>query len=180
MAITIVATAGASNANSFVTAAEMSSFCDARLNAAIWTGADAQLPALVMATQELTLLDYIGTRVNSTQALAWPRDYAINPDAPSVSILGDIALLYFANTIVPQRIKDATCLLALEYLKAGTTDLSVVDPNVGVIEKTIDVITTRWASASERPTGWKRFPLVLRLLDGLLANQGGGLDMVRA
>ena len=179
MAITIVETPGATNANSFVSAAMMSAFCDARLNASIWTGADAQLPALVMATQELTLLDYIGTRVTATQALSWPREFAINPDAPSLQALGDVALLYFANTVVPQRIKDATCLLALEYLKAGTTDLSVADPNAGVIEKTVDVLTTRWASAAERPTGWRRFPMVGRLLDGLLAS-GNTLELVRA
>ena len=79
---TIVATVGSASANSFVLETEMTTYCDARLNAAIWTGADAQLPALIEATRDLSLLTYVGSRVTSTQKLSWPRDYAPNPDAP--------------------------------------------------------------------------------------------------
>jgi hypothetical protein len=179
MPLAIVATAGAANANSFATAAEMSAYCDARLNATIWTGADAQLPALVEATRELTVLEYVGTRVDTTQALAWPRDYAINPDLPSVEYLGDIELLYFATTIVPQRVKDAACELALQYLKAGSSDLAVADANQGVIEKTVGPLTTKWGSPASRAVGMARFARVLDLLDPLLSNRGVGLTLVR-
>ena len=188
MAITIVATPGDAAANSFVTAAEMTTYCAARLNASVWTGADAQLPALVEATRDLTLLGYLGGRASVEQALAWPRIWAADPDAStayldteSVVRIGDTAVVYFDETTIPQRVKDATCELALQYLKAGTSDLAGTDSTQGVIRKRIDVIETEWAP-NQRATGLARFPRVMAYLDPLLdAEQAsGGLEIVRA
>lgn len=179
MAVTIVATAGAANANSFVTEEEMTAYCDGRLNASIWTGAEEQVAALVEATRDINLMTFKGTRVNATQKLAWPRDWAIDPDKPEVEYIGNIELMYFENTIVPQRVKDATCELALQYLKQGSTDLAVADPNAGVIEKTTDVLTTRWEKATARPQGMARFPRVLQYLQPLLEYGGGGMSLLR-
>ena len=179
MAVTIVSTAGATGANSFVSESEMTAYCDARLNATIWTEAESQAAALVEATRELTLLPYVGTRVTTTQALAWPRDFAINPDTPSVEYLGNIELLYFADTVVPQRVKDATCELALQFLKAGSSDVAAVDTNQGVIEKSVGPLTTKWASPAARPTGMARYPRVLALLQPLLVGSTGSIDLMR-
>ena len=180
MAPTIVATVGSASANSFVTLSEMTAYCDARLNASIWTEADAQVAALVEATRELSLLTYVGSRVTATQKLSWPRDYAPNPDAPWVELIGDALLSYFADTVIPQRVKDATCELALQFLIAGTTDLASADANEGVIRKKVDVLETEWESASSRASGLSRFPRVLAMIGPMLETTGGGLTLERS
>lgn len=185
MPLTIVATSGAANANSFVTAAEMTTYCEGRLNATAWSATDAQLPALVEATRDLTLYDYVGKRASGTQSLAWPRVWAENPDAPTTLVdpgqfipIGQAAIVYYGETVIPQRVKDATCELALEYLKAGSTDLAVADTSAGVIRKKTDVLETEWASPQSRPTGMARFPRVLNILQPILRGRAG-LQLVR-
>lgn len=188
MAITIVATAGETNANSFVTAAEMTTYCNARLNASAWTAADAQLPALVEATRDLNLPAYIGGKATVAQALMWPRVWAVDPDASSVLVdpvdpsrIAGSFVAYFSETAIPQRVKDATCELALQYLKAGTTDMAALDDTLGVIRETVDVLTTEYAKPGERAQGLARFPRVMALIAPLLdRTRSGGLTVIRS
>lgn len=179
MTISIVATPGSASANSFVTEDEMTAYCEARLNAAIWTGAAAQLPALVEATRDITVLNFLGTTVAAAQVLAWPRAWVENPDAPSIVYIGNVSLIYFANDEIPVRVKNATCELALQLLKAGSVDLVSADPLTGVIEKTVDVLTTKWASPQSRLSGLARFPRVIALLSPLFASTTGTLSLER-
>lgn len=180
MAITIVATVGSASANSFVTEAEQIAYMATRLNASSWTtltGAtctETEKAAMVEATRELSAMRWLGARVDSTQALSWPRAWVHNPDSPTA------AWDYYSTTAIPQRIKDATMELAFQFLKAGTTDIAAVDGNAGVIEKTVDVITTRWAEWA-RPQGFgARFPSVQRFILPLLERSGTSTRLVRA
>lgn len=168
MAVVIVATVGSASANSFVTLAQAQTYVDGRLNIDLWTAAttDSQNRALVEATRELCNRDYIGRRVDSTQVLEWPRWYAVNPDAP----IGGVT--YYSTTIIPDRIKDATCELALQFIIAGTTDIASIDPTIGVIEKTVDVLTTRYAEPQLRAKGLARFPRVMAYIRPLLSDSG--------
>jgi hypothetical protein len=182
MPITITATPGSASANSFATAAEMTAYCLARLNATIWTGADAQLPALVEATRDLNLLEYVGSRTDAVQALSWPRAYAPNPDAPfpvgpDVVVYDPMLPTYFPNNAIPQRVKDATCELALQYLKLGTTDAASIDRLAGVIEKKVDVLITKWDSGTHA-VGLGRWPRVMGFIEPLLSHEGG-LEVLR-
>jgi hypothetical protein len=181
MALVINATVGSEYANSYVTAAEMTTYCEGRLNAGIWTAAQAQLPALVEATRDITNLYWKGSRVYDTQALAWPRAYVQDPDAPyddETLTLDDI--VYYPEDIVPQRVKDATCELALQYLKAGTTDLAMPDPTDGVIRRKVDVLETQYAADGSRTTrGVNRFPRVMALIGMLLAAGAGNVQVTR-
>lgn len=179
MALTIVATAGAANANSFVTADEMTTYCEGRLNASAWSATDAQLPALVEATRDLSALRYIGTRVTGTQALSWPRADAVNPDSPAIDTVSGDTLTDYAEDEIPQRVKDATCELALQYLKAGTSDVAALDPTISVIRKQVDVLVTEYARPHERAQGLARYPRVMALVAPLLSASQGGLDVVR-
>lgn len=178
MTLTIVATAGSASANSFVTEAEVIAYVATRLNASSWTtvsGAtctETEKAALIESTRELSALTWKGSRVDSTQVLSWPRQWAENPDSPNG------AWDYYATTAIPQRVKDATCELAFQFLKAGTTDLAAADANAGVIEKTVSVLTTRW-QPFQRPTGLARFPSVLRFIRPLLAASPGTVSVVR-
>jgi hypothetical protein len=171
---TVVATVGASTANSFATVAEGDVYCDARLNASAWTDEDdddQKARALIDATRELNVLMYIGYTVSEDQALVWPRDYAEDPDSPT--------LAYFESDVIPQRVKDATCELALQFLIAGTTDLAALDATQGVIRKRVDVLETEWAKPYERAKGLDRFPRVMALVRPLLIIQGNSVPLVR-
>lgn len=170
MAVTIVATVGSASANSFVTLAEAATYVESRLNATAWESTattDEKNRALVEATRWLTVLGWYGARVDTTQALSWPRSWAPDPDSPN------LAYNYFATTVVPQRVKDATCELAFQFVKAGTTDVAALDANAGVIEKTVDVLTTRW-NGFQRPTGLSAYPSVTRLIQPLLDSAPAG------
>lgn len=172
---TLVATSGSATANSFATIAECDTFCDARLNASAWTDEtddDQKARALIGATAELSARDWWdGKRATSTQALAWPRYFAKNPD--------DTWGLYFDSSIVPQRVKNATMELAFLLLESGTTDLSVLDPTIAVIEKTVGPLTTRYAEPYARAKGMSRFPSVMRYLGPLVSSGGYTMPLVR-
>lgn len=180
MAVTVVETVGSASANSFVSVAEADAYLEARLNSSAWTGTEPKKIAVIEATRELTRLMWVGSRTDTTQALSWPRTYAIDPDVPAPSLLGDIAELYFDDDVIPQRVKDATCELALEFLKAGTSDLAAQDAKQNVIQKTIGPISTTYSEPYQRARGLARFPRVLELIAPLLdPTATGGLEMVR-
>lgn len=171
MAVTIEATVGSATANSYVTEGEADAYLEARLNASAWTGT-SKPAALVEAFRELNLRQYHGEKASSTQSGQWPRQHAPDPDNPTG--------WYFDTTVVPQRIKDAQCELALEFLRAGSTDVAGQDPNAGVIEKTVDVLTTRWSENRPRQTaGLARFPRVMALIAPLLCATGNGVRVLR-
>lgn len=178
----IDATVGSATANSFVTTDEADTYLDARSNAGAWndeTDDDQKARALIDATRQLNLLLYIGTRVDTTQALAWPRNYATDPDKPNIDSLGDISLLYFANDVIPQRIKDATCELALEFLRAGTTDIASQDTSLNVTRLVAGPIELDFAAAVQRKQGLERYDRVVQNIYPLLASAGQGLKVVR-
>lgn len=172
MAITVVETVGSASANSFVSVAEADTYLEARLNSSAWTGTEPKKQAVIEATRELSALSWQGYRVDDTQALSWPRFNAPNPDSTS-------SLSVYDTTEIPQRIKDATCELALEFLKAGTTDVAALDSTAGTIEETVGPITTRWADPSQRAAGLARYPRVMKLIGPLLGIGSGQVRLVR-
>jgi hypothetical protein len=173
MAVTLIATVGSSTANAFVTAVEATAYLGTRLNASAFTGAstDDQARAVIEATRELSVLSWEGQRADSTQALAWPRQFAVNPDSPWQ--------YWFSTTELPQRVKDATCELALEFLKAGTTDIAALDPTISVIRKKVDVLETEYAAPFLRAKGLAIFPRVMALIRPLLTSSGVSVPLVR-
>lgn len=173
MAVTIVATVGSASANSFVTLAEAATYMEARLNASTWeTDAtnDTKNRALVEATRYLGTLAWLGTRSDDVQALAWPRELVVNPDDPYGN--------YYDTDAIPQRVKDATCELAFQFVKSGTTDVAALDPNIEVQSKTIDVLRTDYVQHGRRQ-GLARYPSVWRLIAPLVMVQGGLARVVR-
>ncbi len=130
--VTIVATPGAANANSFLTEAEADAYFDARLPLnPPWEDADDPTAALVMATRVLSALaqpyrylissdkppyyyrtrrTWTGAPATTTQSLPWPRTGMF--DANGNAIL---------STVIPQALKDATAELAGQLIVADTT-----------------------------------------------------------
>lgn len=174
MAVVIVATAGSASANSFTTLAELTTYMEARLNSTNFDSAttDSKNRALVEATREISGLNsWVGSRTDDTQALSWPREFAPDPDVWTQT--------YYANTEIPQRVKDATMELAFQFLNAGTTDIAALDPNIGVRVKTVDVISTEYFDPGQRAQGLRRYPRVWRYIAPLMASSGSQINIVR-
>jgi len=127
--------------------------------------------ALVEATRDIDAMSFVGYRVDSTQALSWPRQWAVDPDDPTDA--------YFATTEIPTRVKNATCELAFQYIKAGTTDLAAIDSKTNVKRKKVDVLETEYFAPTSTPTGMARYPRVLTWLSPLLESSGLTTETVR-
>ncbi len=133
MPLTVVATPGAANANSYLTLAEANTYFESRLYSDAWdaTVDDAvKNKAIVMATRVLdytfiarkelkigtdgkfytTSRGWAGLPSTDTQALAWPRIGMF--DANGVAI---------DSTVIPQQLKDATAEFAGQLLSTDTT-----------------------------------------------------------
>ena len=129
MAVTVVATPGAANANSFLTVSEAQAIVDAHTPVAEWDTVDDQGALLVMATRIIsaffsgrrTLVHgkdpstrvfpaWTGLPATTTQRLPWPRSgmYDMNGNA-------------IATDVVPEDLKIATTELALALAKEDTT-----------------------------------------------------------
>jgi hypothetical protein len=114
MALTLIATPGASNANSFATVAEADSYHEAHLYGSAWTSASTTTKeqALVMATRWLDAqVRWLGYASYSTQALGWPRFEVVNP----------VTGWLLDGTTIPQRIKDVTAELARRLIVGDLT-----------------------------------------------------------
>ena len=85
MAITLDATVGGANANTYITLADANSFIEGLVlsdDAAAWDGSsnDNKNRALFTAAQRIDREKFLGARVDDTQALEWPRSGVRKPD----------------------------------------------------------------------------------------------------
>ena len=144
--------------NTYATAAELAAYATAR-------GLEVAGDSDVLLTKALDYLATLedrwqGSRTSVSQPLAWPR--------AGVYVYGTL----LADDAIPQSLKDAQCRLALD-VDAGV-DLM---PNVAVgasgsvIEKTVDVVTVKYAEGynNSQPI----FVSVNGLLKPLMNTQGG-------
>ena len=154
MAITIVATPNAANANSYLTLADAQAIVDGFVEDADvqhWnTGnTDSRNRALFTATQRLDRERFLGARATDTQSLQWPRTGVRKPDTYintyAVGFPFRITTDYFTDTEIPTQIQYAQTVLAVflhnntdalglsgledyKNVKIGSLD---VTPNVG-------------------------------------------------
>ena len=140
MAVTVVATAGAANANSYLTVAAADDLADDYLGPLNWTAAttDNKGRALIMAAMYLDQLESIGSRATTTQARAWPRIGAA---------CGEWS---FAADEIPSPVKRANFDLAEALLAnpallrgqgAGNAELIPGIPNASLKSARVDVIS---------------------------------------
>lgn len=122
----IVATAGSSSANSYISVATASDFADDRLGTLNWTtaSADDRAKALLTATARLDELQWVGSRATTTQALAWPRLEASCCEKS-----------YDSETIPPE--VEAACFDLAELLLGNATAFSTVAQVTGELVRGI-------------------------------------------
>lgn len=146
MPLTLDATVGSENANSYATVTEAVAHAEYRVGGAAFIALDEeqQIQALVTATSEIDALEYepglVGERYTEDQALAFPRD------------TGD----------VPRRIKKATIELAMSYapaFAAGTDPLNADVSNGNIKREKVGPLETEFFAAFTTPaSAIERFP----------------------
>lgn len=107
------ATVGGANANSYLTIADANALLAERAGASDWsTATDPDKEKfLITATRRLDQEAYCGVKANSSQALKWPRYLAYNRD----DIWPDE--YPFASNVIPLPVKLACAELALSVLR---------------------------------------------------------------
>lgn len=131
MALVLVATPGAANANSYLTLAEATAYYEGRLTSVAWDNAADQEALLVMATRTINgyflgrrtaiMVEgnvpayrvgarWTGAPADGVQSLAWPRAGMYNGNGYAI-----------AGTAIPRELKDATAELAIQTAGGNTT-----------------------------------------------------------
>ena len=139
---TLVATAGATNANSYLSVAGADSIADSMVGTLAWSSATEanKIKALITATNGLETLKWTGSRSSTTQALAWPRkeascgDKTIGEDEIPREL--ELATFDLANALLG----DPTLLRSSSSKEALVTGI----PNRDLKRIKLDVMEIEW------------------------------------
>ena len=187
MAVTINASVGAEDANSYLTLADAQAIIDGFVEDAdvtAWASAttDQKNRALFTATQRLDRERFLGARATDTQALQWPRTGVRKPDTYintyAVGFPFRITTDYYTDDEIPQQVQYAQVVLAvylhnnpdgiglsgLEDYKNVKIDSIDVTPNLGYGAVGVDKIP----------------PIVERYLTGLRISGPGNFAIKRS
>lgn len=191
MALVLDATVGGPSANTYVLVAQAQAYFDARPFSSAWNSAIVadQSAALAYSTRVLDRLEWLGAKGGTpsdaiTQALAWPRRWSptLEFDNPVPQFITeyfiDLSIAYYSSLTIPKPITDATCELALEFLRAGTADPLTRDDTRNVKREKVDVIETEYTDPGLRFRGIGLFPTVVAIIAPLL--RSSALSVERA
>jgi hypothetical protein len=159
MPVTVIATPGASDANSYCTLLEANTYHEGLPSALalVWTGAasdDLRNRALVSATRLIDeSFDWFGCVATSAQRLLWPRSGMFGLNGYSID-----------STVIPDKLKEATAELArqllasdrisdsdletqdIKRLKAGSIELEFGSPTSKLIPDAVYRILSLWGN----------------------------------
>ena len=133
MAVTIDATAGGANANSYITLTEAEHLCrsDDQVHGCGQVDAPELMtpqPRFAAAAERLDRERFLGARATDTQARQWPRTGVRKPDTYvntyATGFPFRISEDYFTDTEIPDQIKRAQIELAV-YLHNNTDGISL-------------------------------------------------------
>jgi hypothetical protein len=187
MAVVIVATPNAANANSYLTLADAQAIIDGFVEDADiqhWGSGntDSRNRALFTAAQRLDRERFLGARATDTQSLQWPRTGVRKPDTYintyAVGFPFRISTDYFADNEIPTQIKYAQAVLAA-YLHNNTDGigLSGLEDFKNVKIGSIDVTPNLGYGAVGAD---KVPPLMERYLTGLRISGPGNFSIRRS
>ena len=188
-AVGSVATAGASNANSYITLTECNELIDGLVqdeDVVAWdnsstTSTDAKHRALYTACQRIDRERFLGARATDTQAMQWPRTGVRRPDTYintyAVGFPFRITTDYFTDTEIPQQVKDAQATMAV-YLHNNKDGLGLsgLEDYKNVKIGSLDVTPNQYGA-----TGADRIPpMVERFFTGLRISGPGNIAVKRS
>ena len=188
MAISIDATVGGANANSYLTLEAAQAIIDGFVEDAdvtAWASAttDQKNRALFTATQRLDRERFLGARATDTQALQWPRTGVRKPDTYintyATGFPFRITADYYTDTEIPDQVKQAQVVLAV-YLNSNKDGLGLsgLEDYKSV---TIGSLSVTSAGASSMATGADRVPPIFeRYLTGLRISGPGNFAIKRS
>jgi len=156
----LIATPGASNANSYCTLQEADAYNNVQLSAETWQNADSVQKEAAIRQATLQLDHYAawqGKRSSQTQALAWPRTGVLFWDSEA---------LIPADSI-PQWLKDATAEMARTLLANPGGDEALA----GISRVRLDDVSIDLTSASPLPL----FSSLVQVLIAPYVGSGAGL-----
>lgn len=176
--------AGLSNSDSYASLADTDTYHANRGNVA-WM----QLPSdtareqcLRKATDYITeiyRLRWLGSRVTTTQALDWPRDFVDNKDYKPQDFDNNYYGygIYISNSIVPNEVKRACMELAL---RASAGELSPdIQPIGNVIQETVEGAVSVTYSDSQSKPSFVTYRQIDNMLSIYLTNAGTGFTVNR-
>jgi hypothetical protein len=187
MAISIVATPGAANANSYLTLAEAQAIIDGLVEDAdvvAWGQAttDQKNRALFSATQRLDRERFLGARATDTQSLQWPRTGVRKPDTYintyAIGFPFRLSTDYYTDTEIPAQIQSAQVVLAV-FLNSNrdALGLSGLEDYKNVKIGSIDVTPNTGFGAVGAD---KVPPIMQRYLTGLRISGPGNIAIQRS
>lgn len=171
MALVLDDTPMASTANTYLLAAAADTYFEGHLFASAWTAATlgTKEQALVHATRIIDQHLFVGQRATEEQALQFPRYGVLDKDGRLLD--GDE---------VPGFVKNATCLLALGLLEAGTTNPFNVPGTDDLAQLAVSGgVSLTFRGRGERPVGLRRYPEALLELRTVLRSMGGATELIR-
>lgn len=187
MAIALVATIGAANANTYLTLADAQAIVDGLVldaDVTAWGTAttDAKNRALYTAAQRLDRERFLGARSTDTQSMQWPRTGVRKPDTYintyATGFPFRITTDYFTDSEIPPQIKQAQVVLAV-YLNNNTDGLGLSgleDYN----SVSIGPISVSVNSSSPQAGADKVPPMMERYLTGLRISGPGNIAIRRS
>lgn len=113
--------------NSYISVADATTYFATRLYSTAWTSAsaDEMAQAVITATRAIDRQLLKGRKYVSTQALAFPRCYTVDPQAVS-EYTSNTRLTWgdgwYCESAVPQAVKDACCEEAICLLERGDSN----------------------------------------------------------
>jgi hypothetical protein len=159
------ATIGGSTSNSYCSLTEADAYFADRLNSSEWTSASqgTKEKALITATRRIDEEQFVGYKVSKDQALKWPR----------YNVLDEDGFFYFATDSIPERVKQAVFVTALELLRADFLAENYMGNFSYFSAGTVQIKQFTQQSAGRLPSD------AVRLLERFMTSANGG-RLVRA
>ena len=164
MALDLVSTAAASNANTYCDLDDANQYHEERLHAEIWTAAavETRKAALVWAARLLDMhADWEGVPWTSGQALRWPRAGVYDPDGRAL-----------AHDAIPTFLKHAAAELARHLI---SEDRTAEPDTLGFKTMKVDTISLTVDKYFQRRT----LPASVRAMIAPYVSGAGGRRLVR-
>ena len=162
---------GKVDSNSYANAADGDAYYDGHLYATAWTAATLanKEKALVFATRLIdSQFQFNGVKAHETQALQWPREACLDPDAPEGWAVSDA---------VPVCVRDATCELARELL---VTDRTAAPVGEGLRYEVNGTTQFGYDKKDRRPIVSHVAQAMLAKYGALVKSKSGAVRLVRS